>query len=76
METEEHGRTHKRRVASAVARRFPQFEFAIHELMERRESFRDMGEELLEAEDALSRVDNEPSELRAARTAEWQACIE
>lgn len=35
-----------------------------------------MGEELLEAEDALSRVDNEPPELRAARTAEWQACIE
>jgi hypothetical protein len=76
METDEHGRAHKRKVASAVASRFPQFEFAIHELMDRRESFRDMGEELLEAELALSNVDNEPPDLREARTAEWQACID
>lgn len=75
METEEHGRAHKRRVASEVARRFPHFEFAAHELMERRESFRDMCEELLEAEMALSNVENEPKDVREARRAEWQACI-
>jgi hypothetical protein len=75
METE-HGQASKRRVASAIARRFPQFEFAVHELMDRNESFRDMSEELLEAEAALSGVDKEAPELREARRAEWRACIE
>jgi hypothetical protein len=62
-------------VASAIARRFPHFEFAVHDLIDRKESFRDMCEELLEAEVALSNVDQEPPELRAARRAEWQAFI-
>jgi len=35
-----------------------------------------MCEELLEAEGALSTVDTEPPELREARRAEWQECID
>jgi hypothetical protein len=75
METE-HGRAHRRRLAAAIARRFPQFEFAVHELMDRNESFRDICEELLEAETALSSVGKEPTDLRETRRAEWQELID
>ena len=69
-------RAHRRKLASAVARRLPQHEFAIHELMERSECFRDMCEELLAAELALSQVDDVPLHQRVARRSEWQACVE
>ncbi|OWK20641.1 hypothetical protein AJ88_27695 [Mesorhizobium amorphae CCBAU 01583] len=69
-------RAYRRKLASAVARRLPQHEFAIHELMERRECFRDMCEELLAAEMALSRVADVPLLQREARRSEWQACVE
>ena len=55
---------------------FPQFELAIHRLMDRDEAFRDMFEELAEAELALSRVDEVPPALREARRAEWQELVD
>ena len=44
--------------------------------MERSECFRDMCEELLAAELALSQVDDVPLHQRVARRSEWQACVE
>jgi hypothetical protein len=63
-------------VGSAVARRFPEFEFVVHDLMERSESFRDMCEELIIAESVLSRIDSELSLQGAPIKADWQACLE
>lgn len=65
----------KREAFSAALRRFPQSELAIRRLMERSEAFRDMCEELAEAEAALSKVDGIPSALREARKAEWQDLV-
>ena len=70
------GPADRQKAISAVVRRFPQYEFAIHRLMERDESFRDMCEELAEAELALSRVDMIPPILREARRAEWQELVD
>jgi hypothetical protein len=67
------GRT---RAVSAAVRRFPRFELAIHRLMDRSESFRDMCEELADAEFALSRVDEVPLELREPRRVEWQELVD
>jgi hypothetical protein len=72
----EAGLAKRRKAASAAVRRFPQFELAIHRLMERDESFRDMCEELAEAESALARVDMVPLALREARRAEWQELVD
>ena len=66
----------RQKAVSAAVRRFPQFELAIHRLMDRSESFRDMCEELAEAELALSRVDQMPPALREARRAEWQELVD
>ena len=72
----ERGPAERKKAVSAAVRRFPQFELAIHRLMERDESFRDMCEELAEAELALSRVDTVPPTLREARRAEWQDLVQ
>lgn len=40
------------------------------------QNFRDMCEELAEAEAALSRADQLPLPIRAARKAEWQDLVE
>ncbi|CAN7715275.1 hypothetical protein LJR234_006194 [Mesorhizobium amorphae] len=66
----------RRRATTAATRRFPQFELAIRRLMDRSESFRDMCEELADAEFALSRVDEITPELRGARRAEWQELVD
>jgi hypothetical protein len=66
----------RQRAISAAVRRFPLFELAIHRLMDRSETFRDMCEELAEAELALSRVDQVSPELREARRAEWQELVD
>jgi hypothetical protein len=71
----ESGRANRRKAASAAVRWFPQCEFAIHELMDRSESFRDICEELADAELALSTVDNVRPPLREARRAEWQNLV-
>jgi hypothetical protein len=70
------GPADRQRAASAAVRRFPQFELAIHRLMDRDEIFRDMCEELAEAELALSRVDLLPPTLSEARRAEWQELVD
>lgn len=57
-------------------RRFPRFELTIHRLVDRSESFRDMCEELAEAEFALSMVDKMPPTLREARRAEWHELVD
>ena len=57
-------------------RRFPQFELAVHRLMDRCEAFREMCEELAEAELALASVDMVPPALREARRAEWQELVD
>jgi hypothetical protein len=72
----EDGPSDRQRAVSAAVRRFPQFELAIHRLMGRSESFRDMCEELAEAELALSRVDQVAPALREARRAEWQELVD
>jgi hypothetical protein len=66
----------RQRAVSAAVRRFPQFELAIHRLMGRSEGFRDMCEELAEAEIALSRIDNVLPALRESRRAEWQELVD
>jgi hypothetical protein len=66
----------KREAFSAAFRRFPQSELAIRRLMDRSEAFRDMCEELAEAEAALSKVDGVPLALREARKAEWQDLVD
>jgi hypothetical protein len=66
----------RQRAISAAVRRFPQFELAIHRLMDRSETFRDMCEELAEAELALSRVDQVSPAVREARRAEWRELVD
>ncbi|MDQ6437211.1 hypothetical protein RB623_24425 [Mesorhizobium sp. LHD-90] len=61
---------------SAAARRFPQAEFAIRKLMNRSEAFRDICEELAEAEWALASVPETPAALHEARRTEWQDLVD
>jgi len=75
MERED-GSHNKTRVVSAAVRRFPQFELTVHRLLNRDETFRDMCEELVEAELALSSVEQLGPELREARRAEWQEVVD
>lgn len=71
------GEPHRREQAySAAVRRFPHAEFAIRKLMTRSEAFRDICEELLEAEIALSNVPDTPLELHEARRAEWEEFVD
>jgi hypothetical protein len=66
----------KRPAVLAAVRRYPQFELAIHRLADADEVFRDICEELAEAELALSKVDTLPTALREARQAEWQELVD
>ncbi len=66
----------RQKAVSAAVRRFPRYELAVRQLMDRDESFRDMCEELAEAELALSRVDRVPVPLRESRRAEWHQLVE
>lgn len=70
------GTAGKREAYSAALRRFPQFEFKICWLMARNEAFRDMCDELAEAELALSMIDRVAPALRQARRAEWQELVD
>ena len=70
------GSSDRHRAVSAAVRRYPQFELTIHRLMDRSESFRDICEELADAELALSKVDQAPPALREARRTEWQELID
>jgi hypothetical protein len=72
----ESGQTGKRAGLSAAIRRYPQFELAIRRLMNADEGFRDICEELADAETALSKVDDLPAALRETRRAEWQELVD
>jgi hypothetical protein len=72
----EGGPTNKREALTAALRRFPDFELAIRRLMDRSEAFRDMCEELAEAEVALSNVDEVLPASREARRVEWQGLVD
>ncbi|MCX5580509.1 hypothetical protein [Kaistia terrae] len=61
---------------AAVLRRFPAEHRAIEALTAQNEDFRDMCEELAEAEMALLAVERLPGHLRSQRAAEWRASIE
>lgn len=60
---------------SAATRRFPRSEVAIRILMSRNEAFRDMCEELAEAEGALLNALADPHGPRSARQSEWQELV-
>jgi hypothetical protein len=60
----------------AALRRHPQCELAIRRLIETDEPFRDICEELAEAEQALSKVDYLPDVSLEARRAEWQEIVD
>jgi len=60
----------------AAIRRFPDAEFTIRRLMNTSESFRDMCDELAEAEIALSSVPDTPPEICKARKREWQELVD
>ncbi|BCH24021.1 hypothetical protein MesoLjLb_38060 [Mesorhizobium sp. L-8-3] len=65
-----------RAALSAALRRFPELELTIRRMIVADQNFRDMCEELAEAEAALSRADQLPLPIRAARKAEWQDLVE
>ncbi|HWK67030.1 MAG TPA: hypothetical protein VNS34_19050 [Rhizobiaceae bacterium] len=64
-----------RAALSAAVRRFPDFELTIRRMIEKDRTFRDICEELAEAEAALSRVAQLPPPIRAARRAEWEDLV-
>jgi hypothetical protein len=72
----ESGQTGGRAPHLAAVRRYPQFELAIRRLIEIDESFRDICEELGDAELALAHVGNLPVAVREARRAEWQELVD
>jgi hypothetical protein len=73
MET---GRIGRQTALLAAIRRYPECELAIRRLIETDEPFRDICEELAEAEWALSKVDYSPDVSREARRAEWQEIVD
>jgi hypothetical protein len=62
--------------AAAVLRRFPFGRCTIEDLRAHSEDFRDMCEELADAEQALLAADVLPLPIREERRAEWVATIE
>jgi hypothetical protein len=68
--------TDSERMFEAVATRFPRSERAIRRLLGQSESFRDMCEELSDAESALSNVFRLAPEVRKIRRAEWQELVD
>lgn len=61
---------------AAAARRYPQADFAIRMLMKRSESFRDMCEELADAERAILQTVGTQDGSRDERRIEWQELID
>ena len=64
------------RAFDAAARRFPQAEFTIRRLMRSSEAFREICEELAEAEVALAKVPESVAALCEARRREWQELVD
>ena len=59
----------------AALRKFPQSELPIRRLMSRNENFRDMCQELADAEFALSKVGEISPDLQEVRRCEWEQLI-
>ena len=66
----------KQKAVAAAIRRFPHFELPIRRLFEVNETFRDICEELRDAEFALSATASTPTPLRETRQAEWQDLVD
>ncbi len=64
-----------RRYAAAV-RRFPHSELAIRRLLSQSETFRDMCEELADAEQALANVTAVQPAVLVARQMEWEEVVD
>ena len=64
------------RAFCAAQLRFPRAEFAIRRLLRLSEAFRDMCEELADADAALADASSKPGTLREARKLEWQELID
>jgi predicted lipid-binding transport protein (Tim44 family) len=64
------------RAFDAAARRFPQAELAILRLLRSSEAFRELCEELADADLALSNVPTDVASIRETRTREWQDLID
>jgi hypothetical protein len=72
----ESGRISRQTALLAAIRRYPECELAIRRLIETNEPFRDICEELAEAERALSNVADLPDLSGEARRAEWQEIVD
>jgi hypothetical protein len=72
----ESGRKSRQTAFLAAIRRYPECELAIRRLIETDEPFRDICEELADAERALSKVADLPVLSREARRAEWQEIVD
>lgn len=69
-------RTNKQRAFLAATRRLPHFELSIRRLIETDDTFREICEELVDAETALVAASSAPSPLRQARQDEWQGLVD
>jgi hypothetical protein len=76
MATERDQEANHDRAFDAAARRFPQAEFTIRRLLRSSEAFREICEELAEAEAALARVPESLAALHEARQREWQELVD
>jgi hypothetical protein len=66
----------KRESFAAAVRRFPDLELPIRRLFETSENFRDICEELAEAEFALSAAETAAADSKEDRAAEWRELVE
>jgi hypothetical protein len=64
------------RALDAVAKRFPHSEFTIRRLLRSNETFRELCEELADAEAALANVPESVAALRKARESEWREMVQ
>lgn len=64
------------RAFEAAAKRFPHAEFTILRLIRSRDSFRELCEELADAEIALSKVPECVAAHREARQREWEEIVD
>jgi len=69
-------RTSKQRAFLAATRHLPHFELSIRRLIEIDDTFREICEELSDAEAALSECAGASVSLRATRQAEWQDLVD
>lgn len=68
--------TNRQKAVAAAVRRFPHFELPVRRLIETDENFREICEELAEAELALSATASVAAPLREVRRAEWQGLVD